>query len=199
MVGQEGAGKTTILADLLAQASRGRLDGDLLGSPTACVYVTAEDSWSRTLRPRFEAAGADLDRIHFVEVDGLSGGLEVPGDLHALVEEMRRVGALLLVLDPLGAHLNGTLDTHRDASVRRAMAPLAGRMDELGSAAIGVMHWSKAPTTVALDRVNGSRGFTAAARAVLAVWRRPRRRWDACTGRREVEPGTARAGAQVSD
>jgi hypothetical protein len=31
------------------------------------------------------------------------------------------------------------------------------------------MHWSKAPTTEALDRVNGSRGFTAAARSVLAV------------------------------
>lgn len=169
LAGQEGTGKTSILADLVAQGSRGQLDGDLHGSPTAAVYATAEDSWARTLRPRLEAVGADLDRVHFVEVDGRAGGLSVPGDLDLLVGEMRRVGALLLVLDPLGAHLHGTLDTHRDASVRQAMAPLAARMDELGAAAIGVMHWSKAPTTVALDRVNGSRGFTAAARAVLAV------------------------------
>jgi len=35
------------------------------------------------------------------------------------------------------------------------------------------MHWSKAPTTVALDRVNGSRGFTAAARSMLGVGEDP--------------------------
>jgi hypothetical protein len=79
----------------------------------------------------------------------------------------------MLVLDPLGAHLSATLDTHRDASVRQALAPLAGYMDQLGGACVGVVHWSKAPTTVALDRVNGSRGFTAAARAMLAVGEDP--------------------------
>jgi len=169
MVGQEGSGKTTILTSLFARASRGQLEGDLQGMPVASVYATAEDSWARTLRPRLETAGADLDRVHFVEINGLAGGLSIPGDLNALAAEMRRTGALLLALDPFGAHLLGTIDTHRDASVRQALAPLAAHMDELGAAAVGVMHWSKAPSTVALDRVNGSRGFTAAARAVLAV------------------------------
>jgi hypothetical protein len=169
MVGQEGSGKTTILTYLFARASRGQLEGDLQGMPVASVYATAEDSWARTLRPRLETAGADLDRVHFVEIDGLASGLSIPGDLNALAAEMRRTGALLLALDPFGAHLLGTIDTHRDASVRQALAPLAACMDELGAAAVGVMHWSKAPSTVALDRVNGSRGFTAAARAVLAV------------------------------
>jgi len=169
MVGQEGSGKTTILADIFARASRGQLGGDLHGRPVASVYATAEDSWARTLRPRLEAAGADLNLVHFVEINGLAGGLTIPGDLDALVAEMRSTGALLLALDPLGAHLHDTLDSHRDASVRRALAPLAAYMDGLGATAVGVMHWSKAPTSVALDRVNGSRGFTAAARAVLAV------------------------------
>ncbi|HXW33683.1 MAG TPA: AAA family ATPase [Acidimicrobiales bacterium] len=169
LAGQEGIGKTTLLADLLARASQGQLNGDLISVPVASVYATAEDSWARTLRPRLEAAGADLGLVHFVEVDGFAGGLQIPADLDLLVKEMERVGALLLVLDPLGAHLHGTLDTHRDASVRQAMAPLAATMDRLGGAAIGIMHWSKTPTTIALDRVNGSRGFTAAARAVLAV------------------------------
>jgi hypothetical protein len=168
-VGQEGSGKTTILVDVLARASRGQLDGDLGGTPVAAVYATAEDSWQRTLRPRFEAAGADLERVHFVEIDGLAGGLTIPDDLDLLVKEMRGAGARLLVLDTFGAHFDGSLDTHKDAKVRKAIAPLAAAMDGLGAAAIGVMHWSKAPTTVALDRVNGSRAFTAAARAVLAV------------------------------
>ena len=169
LAGQEGSGKTTILADVLARATRGQLDGDLQGDAVGCVYATAEDSWSRTLAPRLMAAGADLDRVFFVQVDGLNGGLSVPGDLIDLAERMKATGSRVLVLDPLGAHLGSTLDTHRDAAVRQALAPLAGHMDALGAACVGIVHWSKAPTTQALDRVNGSRAFTAAARAMLAV------------------------------
>jgi len=169
LVGTEGAGKTTIAADVCARATRGALDGDLDGQPVSVVYASAEDSWARTLAPRFSAAGADMDRVFFVQVDGLAGGLSVPGDLDMLKARMRDADARILVLDPLGAHLHDSLDTHRDAAVRRALAPLADSMDRIGAAAIGVMHWSKAPTTIALDRVNGSRAFTAAARSMLAV------------------------------
>jgi len=169
LAGQEGSGKTTILTDVLARATRGTLDGDLYGEPVGVVYATAEDSWARTLAPRFAASGADMDRVYFVEVDGLAGGLSVPGDLIALAEKMTATGSRILVLDPLGAHLADGLDTHKDAAVRRALAPLASIMDRADSAVVGIVHWSKAPTTVALDRVNGSRGFTAAARAMLAV------------------------------
>jgi hypothetical protein len=42
-------------------------------------------------------------------------------------------------------------------------------MDDLDAVAVGICHWNKAPTTAALDRVLGSRAFTAAARAVLGV------------------------------
>lgn len=169
LAGQEGSGKTTILADVIARMTLGQLDGDLEGEAVGCVYATAEDSWSRTLGPRLKAAGADLERVFFVKVDGLNGGLSVPGDLIDLAHCMKETGSKLLVLDPLGAHLGSTLDTHRDASVRQALAPLASHMDALGAACVGIVHWSKAPTTQALDRVNGSRAFTAAARAMLAV------------------------------
>ena len=37
MVGQEGSGKTTILTQLFARASRGQLEGDLRGMPVASV------------------------------------------------------------------------------------------------------------------------------------------------------------------
>lgn len=173
LVSQEGTGKTGIAVDVAARATRGQLAGQLKDCPVGIVFATAEDSWSRTLVPRFMAAGADLKRVHFVTVDGLAGGLSVPGDLDRLTAAMRKTNSRLLVLDPLGAHLHGSLDTHRDASVRQALAPLAARMDEIKAAAIGVMHWSKAPTTVALDRVNGSRAFTAAARSVLVLGEDP--------------------------
>ncbi|MHB8430745.1 MAG: AAA family ATPase, partial [Acidimicrobiales bacterium] len=107
LAGQEGSGKTTIAVELAARATRGQLAGNLQRQTVGIVYATAEDSWSRTLRPRFEAAGADLDRVHFVVIDGLEGGLEIPGDLSRLAACMRDVDGRLLVLDPLGAHLHG--------------------------------------------------------------------------------------------
>jgi hypothetical protein len=173
LVGQEGCGKTNIAGDTAARASRGNLPGDLHGEPVSVVYATAEDSWSRTLAPRLIAAGADLDRVFAVQIAGLGGGLAIPGDLKLLAAQMKKHEARLLVLDPLGAHLDAHLDTHKDAAVRQALAPLAACMERLDAACVGIMHWSKAPTMVALDRVNGSRGFTAAARSMLGVGEDP--------------------------
>ena len=99
VAGQEGSGKTTILADVLARATLGQLHGDLYGEPTGAVYATAEDSWSRT--SRMAAAEHKLDKIFFVQIDGLNGGLSIPGDLEALVQRMKATGSRLLALDPL--------------------------------------------------------------------------------------------------
>ena len=45
-----------------------------LGSPAAAViFATAEDSLAHTLVPRLTAAGADLDRVHFVSIRGDDG------------------------------------------------------------------------------------------------------------------------------
>ena len=169
LAGQEGLGKSTLAVELAAQVTLGTLDGDL-SEPASVVYVSAEDSEAHTLVPRLTAAGADLTRVHFVRIDELSGGLAIPHDLPELTAAMRAVGARLLVLDPLTVHIGDDhTDSHKDRDVRRALAPLAGAMDELQAVAVGIMHWNKAPTTTALDRVLGSRAFTAAARAVLGV------------------------------
>jgi hypothetical protein len=173
LVGQEGLGKSTIAADLCARATRGRLEGDLT-EPLGAVYVTAEDSESATIVPRLMAVGADLDRVHFVRIDALPGGLSIPADLDELVAEMKRHRARLLVLDPLSVHLgNEKMDAHRERDVRRAIGPLAFAMEAIDGSALGLMHWSKGPSLNALDRVLGSRAFTAAARAILGVGEDP--------------------------
>jgi hypothetical protein len=173
LVGQEGLGKSTIACDLCARATRGHLDGDVTG-PLGAVYVTAEDSESATIVPRLMAAGADLDRVHFVRIDELPGGLTIPGDLDELVAQMERQRARLLVLDPLSVHLGDErMDAHRERDVRRAIGPLAFAMEAMDGSALGLMHWSKGPSVNALDRVLGSRAFTAAARAILGVGEDP--------------------------
>lgn len=173
LVGQEGIGKSTVVIDIAARATRGILPGDLLGTPVSVVYATAEDSPERTIKPRFAAAGADLERVLFVTIDGIQGGLVVPTHLDDLKLKMAHFGAHLLVLDPFGAHLADRIDTHKDSAVRQALAPLSQYMDGLDAVALGIMHWNKSTATVALDRLNGSRGFSAAARTVLGFGEDP--------------------------
>jgi len=173
LAGQEGLGKSTVAINLAAGVTVGTVEGDL-SEPASVVYVSAEDSEAATLVPRLAAARADLSRVHFVRIDGAEGGLAIPRDLPELKAAMRRHGARLLVLDPLSVHVgDDRTDSHKERDVRRALAPLAAAMDDIGAAALGVMHWNKAPTTTALDRVLGSRAFTAAARAVRGVGEDP--------------------------
>ena len=174
IAGRQGLGKSTYTIAVSAQATRGRLHGDLRGHPADVVYASAEDHRAAVLRPRFEAAGADLDRVHFVTVEGLgSDELSLPGDLASLATEVGRVGARILVLDPVVAHLPLALDAHKDQHVRQALAPLARLAEKHRLAVVALMHLNKAAGMDVLDRVSGSIAFTAAARSVLAVGKDP--------------------------
>ena len=168
-VGQPALGKTTVALDLTARWSQGQVEGDFMGTPVAVAYATAEDSPAHTIVPRLMAAGADLRRVHLVEVsDGGAGtGLVLPDDLDKLADRLREVGARVLVLDPVVAHLAGAIDSHREADVRRVLAPLARLADNQGLAVIGIMHLNKSISSDVLTRVSGSVGFGAAARSVL--------------------------------
>lgn len=83
LAGREGLGKSTIAVDLAAQATRGELDNR---TPMRVLYLSTEDSRSMTVRPRLEAAGADLDQVGFLDIDrdGHSGALELPVDYDRL-------------------------------------------------------------------------------------------------------------------
>ena len=75
--------------------------------------------------PRLLAAGADVSRVHIVRVtdDECEVCMTLPDDVPSLVELIKGVDAALLIIDPVMAHLSGKVDSHRDASLRRALAP----------------------------------------------------------------------------
>lgn len=77
--------------------------------------------------PRLIAAGADLDRVHFLEAkrDERPDLIGLPGDIPEIADTAVRLSAKLIVIDPLTAALGARLDTHRDAAVRSVLAPLA--------------------------------------------------------------------------
>lgn len=171
IAGLPGQGKSTLTAHLAARVSRGQLEGDLMGIPTPVLIATAEDALSFVVVPRLTAAGADLDLIHSVGVrkDGLDGFVSVPDDLSEVRERMDKVGAKLLIIDPLLAHIPVRVDGYKDQHVRVALAPLHQLAEELDAAVLGVMHLNKRETSDIFSRLGGSGGFLGAARSALLV------------------------------
>ena len=120
-MGNPGLGKTLYTCNLAARVTTGDL-----GPPRSVLMLTAEDSLAAVLRPRLEAAGADLDLVHFLVVrrDGIDGSLSLPDDVGALGEKVREHDAALVTVDPLMAHLPESVNSYRDQSIRGALAPL---------------------------------------------------------------------------
>src|SRR4051794_41603598 len=63
LIGEEGIGKGNLASYLAARLTRGELPGSFEGRPRNVVFVGSEDSWDHVWVPRFEAAGADFDRL----------------------------------------------------------------------------------------------------------------------------------------
>jgi hypothetical protein len=174
--GDPGLGKSTFTLDLAARVSTGRAMPDgALGLLGGVVLVSAEDGLADTIRPRLEAAGADLERVAVLtSIRGENGSLpELPEDVLGIENAIREVRAVLLVLDPLMAFLSGHVNAHRDQHVRRALAPLARMAERARVAAVVVRHLNKGSGANPLHRGGGSIGIIGAARAGLLIARDP--------------------------
>jgi hypothetical protein len=93
------------------------------------VLLTAEDSAKDTVRPRLEAADADLAHVHRLKSVIVGKKMEtfsLQRDLRALGAKLKEVGDVaLVVIDPITSYLGSELDTHRTSSVRAVLEPLA--------------------------------------------------------------------------
>lgn len=168
--GREGLGKSTLAYDVAARATRGQLDGDLIGTPCDVVVIGCEDALGAVIVPRLIAAGADLARAFFLESTDpeAASAFSAPMDVPALDRLLAKLpNPRLIIVDPLDAHLG--VDTHKKADTQRAIGTLARVAQRRELAVVGIAHHSKAPTLDALDRVNGSKAFTTSVRSVLTI------------------------------
>jgi RecA-family ATPase len=95
--------------------------------------------------------------------------LSIPDDIPIIERGIRQVGASLVVIDPLMAFLGGSVNSHKDQDIRRALAPLAKMAERTGAAVVIVRHLNKATGGSALYRGGGSIGIIGAARSALLV------------------------------
>ncbi len=176
--GDPGTGKSAATTDLAARVSVGKPWPD--GSECEAggvVILSAEDGLADTIRPRFDAAGGDPSKAVALstvpDAEGNERQIAIPDDLHVIEAAIERVGAVLVVIDPLMAFLPGEVNSHRDQDVRRALAPLARLAERTGTAVVVVRHLNKATGGNALYRGGGSIGIVGAARSGLLIAKHP--------------------------
>lgn len=180
LAGYGDVGKTTLLLEIAASVTRGRPwpDGQANQQPRHVIYLSAEDSVEQTLKPRFKAAGGDLERIIFLE-----GRKDENGDHTeiSLAEDFKQIGEAivaarmegidiaLLIIDPLSSYI-GTVDSWNNEKVRSALGALFKRLPEqAGIAVICNAHFNKTKGTSANMRITGSTAFKDMARTVHVV------------------------------
>jgi hypothetical protein len=157
--------------DLVARlTTTGVMPDGSQGMTGGAVILTAEDAFADTVRPRLEAAGADLRRVQGIrdvlDRDG-PRPVELPGDLPLLRDALERVQAKLLVIDPLMAFLRA--DSSRYGEVQRVLYQFRLVMEELGVAVLAQRHLNKSVVQKALYRGMESIAFLAVARTALLV------------------------------
>jgi hypothetical protein len=184
IAGNPGLGKSQVTASIAAVVTTGgRWPVDRSQcAPGDVVFLSAEDDPADTLRPRLEAARANLHRVHVMEavISGYTGegqqqnrAFSLQRDVEALSAKLSELGDVAtVVIDPITAYL-GDVDSHRNAEVRALLAPLSELAANHGTAIIGVSHLNKSAGTDALMRVTGSLAFVAAARAAYLVAQDP--------------------------
>jgi putative DNA primase/helicase len=139
------------------------------------MYLQAEDDPEDTVVPRLKAAGADLTKIHFIDMvkdEGRRRMFSLQADLDHLRKKIDAVGNVKLVLiDPASAYMGvGKIDSYRATDVRAVLGPVKQLAEELGIAIIGVMHFNKkVDITNALLRISDSLAYGAAARHVYSA------------------------------
>lgn len=181
--GDPGLGKSVFTTDLAARVTVGRAFPD--GAPCGVevgggvVMLNAEDSFSNTVGPRFDAAGGSSD--HAVWLSEVSDEAEpdhsrpvsLPEDIAILEGAIERVAARLVIVDPFMAFLSSFTNAHKDQDIRHVLARLKSLAERTGAAVLLVRHLNKMPGGNPLYRGGGSIGIIGAARSGLIVAQDP--------------------------
>lgn len=176
IAGDGGVGKSTLVLDWIAKATRGRLEGDYRGRPANVLIYSQEDSDS-LLKARALAAGADLKRlIPFYKTDTrtlpdgstteMRSGYTFPDDLTLIEQALTDKSAIALVVDPLTSLVGG--DSNKRDDVRKALDPLAALAEKLHVTVIGLLHFNKGGGYQS-DKISGSHAFRDLCRSLILV------------------------------
>jgi hypothetical protein len=171
LIGNEGVGKSTVVAWLLARLTRGELPGDLHRVPAAVAVLGDEDSFDDVWTPRLHAAGADLSLV--VQIERPDGGfVNVREDRDKLAAVVKARELRFLYYDQLLDNLGVGVDDWRQKSVRDALQPLRSLARELDVAALGCLHPNKRADSFR-QLIAGAPAFNSVSRSSLLLAQHP--------------------------
>jgi putative DNA primase/helicase len=136
------------------------------------IVLANEDDAARTIRPRLDAVGADIEKVHIIQgVARNHDGL----DYFRLDQDIQHLNALvakladvrLIIIDPPSAYLGAKIDAYKDSDVRRVLAPLGTLAQNTGALVLLVVHLNKRTDGNAQQRITGSTAWLAAPRAAF--------------------------------
>ena len=177
LAGQPGLGKTFCAIDIASKVSTGSSFCDGSKPPLGQVGIlTAEDGAGDTIRPRLDAAGADVANVF--HIDGVRGKDRTEflslkdhlSELEAFFES--KPDLRLFIIDPISAFMGSGCDSHVNASVRSVLGPLCELAERRRVALLGITHLSKGQAK-AINAIIGSIAFVAAARSAYLVAQDP--------------------------
>lgn len=176
IAGGDKAGKTVVICKLAATISRGRAWplGEGRAKRGNVIVISTEDDPATTLRPRLEAAGADLTRIFVLPIGDLTFDLET--GLERLAKDVRRIGGVRAIFFDPATALLGSISRNNGDAIRVLFTRLAAFAAEHRLAVVVTAHLNKSNT------VTGSFEWLAASRAAFLVAHEPG------TGRRLFVP-----------
>lgn len=181
VAGDGGLGKSTLMLDVAARVTRGDwMPGDFEqpGDPAGVVILSSEDDLASVIVPRLNLARADLSRVATVGVPTGEGDTRAPlvctDDLLRVEEAVNKLGAKLVILDPLVAFSPEDANLHHNQDARRVVARLHTLAERAGIAVVGIHHFNRGQHQDAVHRLTGSTGLANAARSVLVVGPDPR-------------------------
>ena len=174
--GAPGFGKSTIAISLAAMVTTGvnTIDRGARCASGSVLMVASEDDPERTIRPRLEAAMADISKVHHVigvaATSDRVSAFELKRDVDALRAEADRFGDVkLIIIDPPAAHLGGKTDSYKESDVREALAPYAELANQTGALVLLIVHLNKRSDGSPQQRFGGSTAWTAVPRFAYVV------------------------------
>jgi hypothetical protein len=182
LAGPPGIGKTTIAIELGARMTTGSLwPDDKSRAPVGQVIIlSAEDSWKTTLKPRFVAAGADINKVAFLKaqytVKQADGLLKVNytsfTDLDWWDWTLDRAPELLmLIVDPVVSYLGRGVNDQRNSDLRAVFERFIEKIVRPRKFALyAITHFSKkVDLSNPLEKITGSGAYAAVPRHVHFV------------------------------
>jgi AAA domain/Bifunctional DNA primase/polymerase, N-terminal len=180
--GEPDVGKGMTTVDLAARITRhwdfpdckNELDG-----PKDVAFLSSEDDMEDTIVPRLIVAGADMARVHFVQIsENTSGTIEegivcLDRDLPALEEMIKQYpNTVLIIPDPVIAFL-GDADPNKDKDVRPIYSKMKTFAKKLNVGWLFVNHWNKNQNATSINRTSGAKTMVSAPRATWMFTRSP--------------------------